>query len=311
MKPEISLCVPCYQAADQLPDLITGARRQTHPFAEIVVYDDGGSDNTEEIARSLGIRYLRENENRGAGYARNQLLQAARCPFVHFHDADDPFLSDAFVERLLPHVTERRLAFCSWQTIKSDGSKLLFEYDRWGPLPDWSRVLIHHHIHLNAMIIPRDFARKQGGFSDLRLQEDLHFNLRLALAGIKFHWEPELLAEHRHRALSTLGQVDQIDRQKASLKFCRVVLETLPNVDRTEIGKKALFHGLELARYRVAEGIEEAARISAICGVRRLPAEGRGLRLIEKLFGVRAALRYHGSRSRTQAPPQEDRALHG
>ena len=45
---QVSLCIPCFQAADQLIDLVAGARRQTFPFAEIVVYDDGSRDNTEE-----------------------------------------------------------------------------------------------------------------------------------------------------------------------------------------------------------------------------------------------------------------------
>jgi glycosyltransferase involved in cell wall biosynthesis len=301
--------VPCYQAAEHLNELVETARRQTHPFAEIVAFDDGSNDETEAIARSLGIRCLREIENRGAGYARNRLLEAARCPFVHLHDADDPFSSEKFVERLVPYLTERRLAFCSWQTKRYDGSKIVFQYDHLGPSPEWSRVLIHSHIHLNAMIVPRDFALAHGGFSEqLRLQQDLHFNLRLALAGIEFHWVPELLAEHRHHAKSTLGQINRINRQKASLQFCRITLETLPNVDRKEIGEKALFHGLELAREGSVEGLEEAVQIAAACGVRRLPAEGRALRLIERLLGMRAALRYQASRSRRR---WDTRAYHG
>ena len=75
---------------------------------------------------------------------------------------------------------------------------------------------------------------------------------------------------------------------------------------RAELGKKALFHGLELARYQLAEGIEEAAQIAAACGVRRLPAGGRALRVIERVFGVRAALRYHGNRQARACPNSSD-----
>jgi glycosyltransferase involved in cell wall biosynthesis len=86
----ISLLIPTYNAEHHLPNLIADARAQTAPFAEILVYDDKSTDRTVEVAKALGVdRILPAEENRGASYARNRLIDACGSEWIHFHDADD------------------------------------------------------------------------------------------------------------------------------------------------------------------------------------------------------------------------------
>ena len=102
-KPTVSLLIPAYNAESWLSDLLTDAANQTLPFAEIVVYDDASTDQTSEAAARFAVKVIRGEINRGAGYARNQLISASTSPWIHFHDADDR-LSPNFNEKMLREV---------------------------------------------------------------------------------------------------------------------------------------------------------------------------------------------------------------
>jgi len=71
-------------------DAVASVRNQTFTEHEIIVVDDGSTDNTEDVARDLGdaIRYLRQ-PNQGAAAARNTGIAAARGRYIAFLDADD------------------------------------------------------------------------------------------------------------------------------------------------------------------------------------------------------------------------------
>src|SRR5262245_27208163 len=94
----IALLIPCHNAASSWAEVLNGAREQTEPFDEITCYDDGSTDGTTDVARSLGANVIRAERNRGAGFGRSCLLHNTRCEFVHIHDSDDPifpwFLAD-------------------------------------------------------------------------------------------------------------------------------------------------------------------------------------------------------------------------
>jgi len=90
MKPEVSVIIPVYNGAKFLPEAIANVEAQAHPHLEIIVVDDGSTDDTAAVAASLGdrLRYL-HHVNQGPAAARNQGLQAAQGEFVAFLDVDD------------------------------------------------------------------------------------------------------------------------------------------------------------------------------------------------------------------------------
>jgi len=86
----ISVVIPAYNYAKFLPQAVDSVLAQNWPAAEIIVVDDGSTDETPEVARRYGqrIRYIRQ-ENAGLSAARNTGIQAATQTFVAFLDADD------------------------------------------------------------------------------------------------------------------------------------------------------------------------------------------------------------------------------
>ena len=89
----VSVVIPAYNAGKYLGRAIDSVLAQTHQADEVIVVDDGSTDNTAEAVQSYGekIRFIRQ-ENAGASVARNTGIEAAASEWIAFLDADDEWL---------------------------------------------------------------------------------------------------------------------------------------------------------------------------------------------------------------------------
>src|SRR5688572_32861418 len=101
----ISVVIPCYNQAHFLGDAIGSVQAQTVADVDIIVVDDGSTDDSAEVARRLGARVVSQ-PNQGQGAARNHGLRYATGEYLVFLDSDDRLLPHAF-ELGLRHLTER------------------------------------------------------------------------------------------------------------------------------------------------------------------------------------------------------------
>lgn len=95
-KPLVSVVIPTYNRAGLIDRSLESAFAQTYDNLEVIVVDDGSTDNTEEVLPSTWgdrIRYHRQ-ENQGAGAARNTGIGLAQGEFVAFLDSDDEWSRD-------------------------------------------------------------------------------------------------------------------------------------------------------------------------------------------------------------------------
>src|SRR5215831_9736250 len=90
MMPIVSILIPCWNAERWVAQAIESCLAQTWVEKEIIVFDDGSTDNSLEIARQYcpHIR-LETGPHRGANFARNRLLELARGEWLQYLDADD------------------------------------------------------------------------------------------------------------------------------------------------------------------------------------------------------------------------------
>ena len=86
---KISVLIPAFNCVGSLPDCIESIRGQTLPPFEIIVVDDGSTDNTVEIAAKFeGVQLLQRPEQGGAGAARASGARMARGEILAFIDSD-------------------------------------------------------------------------------------------------------------------------------------------------------------------------------------------------------------------------------
>ena len=101
--PAVSVIIPTYNRAQMLCEALASVRRQTVQDFEVLVVDDGSSDDTAAVAKAFAPQaiYLRQ-EHGGVAAARNLGIRSARASYIAFLDSDDLWL---------PHKLERQLAF--------------------------------------------------------------------------------------------------------------------------------------------------------------------------------------------------------
>lgn len=94
--PKFSIVIPAYNRAYILPRAIASVQVQTESDWELIVVDDGGSDNTEELIKNYNdprIQYTRQ-DNAGPGMARNRGMDMAQGEWVTYLDSDDMFMPE-------------------------------------------------------------------------------------------------------------------------------------------------------------------------------------------------------------------------
>ncbi len=86
----VSVIIPSYNRAEWLPATVASVLAQTHPATEILIIDDGSTDNTREVCAGFPapVRYIRQ-ANAGVGAARNHGMREARGEYVALVDSDD------------------------------------------------------------------------------------------------------------------------------------------------------------------------------------------------------------------------------
>ncbi|MGC8886922.1 MAG: glycosyltransferase family 2 protein [Verrucomicrobiia bacterium] len=124
----VSVIIPAYNYARYLPYAIESAINQTYSPKEIIVVDDGSTDNTSEVITRFKkqIRYIYQ-QNSGLPAARNTGIKAARFPFVAFLDADDcwhPDMLQKGMELFGKLDPEFAIVACNANYIDSDGKPL-------------------------------------------------------------------------------------------------------------------------------------------------------------------------------------------
>ncbi len=142
-RPAITVGVPCYNVAPYLERCLGSLLDQTFEDFEIVVVNDGSTDDTalilDEFARTSGRMRVLHQDNRGLGPARNRVLEAARGEYVTFVDGDDwlaPHCLEAAHDRAARDDLD--ILCFGWVLVDHDGARavgkrhdhLKFRFDR-------------------------------------------------------------------------------------------------------------------------------------------------------------------------------------
>jgi len=121
--PEVSVVIPTYNSARYLTEAIDSVLAQSFKDFEVLVIDDGSTDETESLIQRYGaeVRYVRQ-QNSGVAIARNRGIEQSRGRYVSFLDADDTW-SASKLERQLAAMSENRqyrICYSAFTVVASD-----------------------------------------------------------------------------------------------------------------------------------------------------------------------------------------------
>ncbi|MBF2073959.1 MAG: glycosyltransferase [Synechococcales cyanobacterium C42_A2020_086] len=207
----VSVVIPTYNCARYLGEAIDSVLQQTHPAAELIVVDDGSTDETADVLQRYGerLQVIRQT-NQGVAVARNQGIRQARGEWIAFLDADDYFLPDKLAAQMAIAAQHPRagIVHSGWQRITATGEPLI-TVKLWQQVPQlnlegwlrWKPVLP------SAMLFRRAWLEQAGGF-DPRFPpaEDTELVLRLARMGCEAVWLPQVTVCYRQHGESAMHQ---------------------------------------------------------------------------------------------------------
>ena len=132
----ISVVIPCYNHGPYLKQAIESVLNQTYQNSEIIVVDDGSTDNTADICKSYPkIKYVHTNRL-GLSGARNTGVRHSNGSFLVFLDADDYLCPDAFKINLSYFVSNKDAVFISGAHDKVDNDGKLLDSEK--PIERWA-----------------------------------------------------------------------------------------------------------------------------------------------------------------------------
>jgi glycosyltransferase involved in cell wall biosynthesis len=183
-RPLISVVIPCYNHARYLPEAIESAVDQTYEPVQVVVVDDGSSDETASVAAAFpAVRYVHQS-NAGLAAARNRGIRESTGSFLLFLDADDRLCPGALesAARALAEHPGCGFVYGRFRFVDDSGSTL----DSWDPPPDnpdtYLGLFGGNHVAMCATVLfPRAVLEQVGGFrAELRASEDYDLYFRIA-----------------------------------------------------------------------------------------------------------------------------------
>jgi len=216
-QPSVSVVIPAYNVEDCICRAIRSVLRQTHLPQEIVVVDDGSTDNTGCAAKKFGgpVRVIGQRRT-GAAQARNTGISASRGEIIAFQDADDEWLETKLEKQLtLHHRQDLAMSSCQSNEFDVDGHDLGDTFRDLRPVRGneiWRKLLAVNFIATPTVMASREKLIAAGGFnSSLKVGEDQDMWIRLALLGPVDFIDESLVHVHmRPASLSSSGFHDQV-----------------------------------------------------------------------------------------------------
>lgn len=194
-KLKVSVIIPTYNYAMFILEAVESALSQTYKDIEIIVVDDGSTDNTKEILgdyiKSGKISYVYQ-ENRGLSAARNTGLKVAKGRYIKFLDSDD-FLYPEEIAKQVDQIktNDNFFSISDHCRLTSDGSLVTHKFY---PPDDPHQLAIFFETNqapVHAYLTPKTLIDKAGGFDEtLKACEDWDLWLRILEEGAVIRHTP-------------------------------------------------------------------------------------------------------------------------
>lgn len=309
-QPLVSIIIPCYNSARFLRATLQSCLAQTWKNIEIVIVDDGSTDESLEVIKSFDTHVRWDSgPNRGACAARNRGLELAEGDYIQFLDADD-LLSPNKIQTQLSELeghSVRSVAYCKWGMFReADVSDVIFkdrkEHVNYSCPLDMllSMWMNDWYLPSHSWIFHRSLVEESGGWrEDLSQHDDWEFFTRLLLRANSATFVREATAYYRkgHSSLSSAGPSDTHIRSQLQAAILREeAIRRQEDTERVRVAAARNYYTLALM-FTVYGDFEEhlntiRQRLNLIANPPPYGVGGRSFQLLTKAIGFWGALHF-------------------
>jgi len=269
MEKLVSVIIPCFNAQRWLREAIDSCLQQSYPRIEIIVVDDGSTDNSLEIIKSYEDKITWETgPNRGGNHARNRGFALSSGEYIQYLDADD-YISSEKIERqvLFLEETGADVVYGDWQYRQHlpDGTSFLRDGKFSGrPKEDILESLLSDQwwVAPVALLFTRAVVESCGGWDEsLRAAQDRDFFMSVIMNGAKVVYQPGYYSFYRKHGKTTVST----SNKKVWLESHFLVMEKaevqLAQLDRLSLNyRQALAQGYFL-KYRNSRYVDYSRQL--------------------------------------------------
>jgi len=191
-QPLLSVIIPAFNCRDFLADAVSSVRAQSYKPLEIIIIDDGSTDDTANFIPTLGLDIKTASQpNQGPAAARNNGLEMAKGEFIAFLDADDQWIGNKLASQLNRLLAESELdaVIGATQRVRATDTKA-GKLKATGPV--WMLF------HLGAALFRREVFARVGKFDEsMRQGEDVDWFMRARDAGVNIGISNEVVQLYR------------------------------------------------------------------------------------------------------------------
>lgn len=308
MKPLVSILIPAFNSEQWIADTIQSALGQTWPRKEIIIVDDGSTDQTLAIARRFAsdVVSVTTQPNQGAAATRNKAFSLSHGDYIQWLDADDLLAPDKIAKQMeaVERCGSKRVLFSSaWGRFIYRQSKVKFTpTPLWCDLSpaEWLLRKLGQNIFMQTgvWLVSRELTEAAGSW-DTRLlaDDDGEYFCRVLMASDGTRFVPDAKVFYRVSGPNRLSFVGQSDRKLEahllSIKLHIGYLRSLEDSERTRAAcmeyLRTLLPYFHPERPDLVKEMEQQA--AALGGKLETPRLSWKYAWIDKVFGRAVAKR--------------------
>jgi len=320
MTPLVSILIPAYNAEPWIAETIRSAVGQTWPNKEIIVVDDGSTDQTLSIVQKFASKTVSvvTQKNQGVCAARNRAYELCQGDYIQWLDADDLLSRDKIAKQMEvaeQSQSKRTLLSSAWGFFIFRTTKARFvPTSLWCDLSpiEWLQRRWEEHLHMNpaTWLVARELSHAAGRW-DTRLlgggTDDGEYFCRAILASDGIRFVPDARVFYRIAGSSSLSYIGRSNKKMESLLLAmQLQIGHLRSVDDSERSRAACVNYIQCwlpnfypDRPDIVKQLEQLA--SSLGGHLEAPRLSWKYAWIEKLFGSAAAKQAQLSYNQTKS----------
>ena len=218
--PLISIILPVYNREKYIEDSIGSILNQTFKNFELIIVDDGSSDNSVGIVEKINdlrIKIFRNSENRGLSNARNIGIQHSSGKYIAFMDSDD-ISHPRRLEKQLKVLTEKKdIIVCgSWLKLMDSGSEIKHQKNHNELI---CQMLINCPLSIGSVLMRSEIFIEENFDENLRFGEDYEFWSRVIWKGRIHNIQESLLYYRTHAQQNSIINIESQHLMDAKIRL--------------------------------------------------------------------------------------------